>query len=91
MTVNANGEIRILNFETGVSTKLEKSERNPASVRFIHGQHLILLGGDARADIVDAESMHEVQTLWHVEKTNTSTFTRSLSWHLPRRLLQEVE
>ncbi|KJA24119.1 hypothetical protein HYPSUDRAFT_53990 [Hypholoma sublateritium FD-334 SS-4] len=91
MTVNVNGDIQILNFETGVSIKLEKSRNIPAAVRFIHGQHLIVIGGDGRADIVDAETMHKMQTLWHVEKKDTSTFSRSLSWHLPRQLLEEAK
>ncbi|KJA22984.1 hypothetical protein HYPSUDRAFT_54625 [Hypholoma sublateritium FD-334 SS-4] len=91
MTVTEDGNILIWCIETGASTSLDKSKRVPASVRFIHGENLMLIGGNGRADIVGAESMHKTQTLWHVEKQQTSTLSRSTSWRLSRQVLENVD
>lgn len=91
MTVIEDGDILIWRIETGTSTSLDKSKRIPASVRFIHGEKLMLIGGNGRADIVGPESMYKTQTLWHVEKQQTSTLSRSSSWRLSRQVLENVD
>ncbi len=91
MTVIEDGTILTWCIETGASTSLVKSKRIPASVRFIHGEHLILIGGNGCADIVRAQSLYKTQTLWHVERQQTSTLSRSSSWRLSRQVLEYVD
>ena len=69
-TVAVDGDVRIWDIQTNSVTALIKNpdtKRRPFSVRFIHGQHLVLIGGHGRADILESESMSRVQTLWLVE------------------------
>ncbi|KJA14990.1 hypothetical protein HYPSUDRAFT_59069 [Hypholoma sublateritium FD-334 SS-4] len=92
-TVAVDGDVRIWDVHTNAITPLLKNpntKRKPISVRFIHGQHLVLIGGHGRADILEGGSMSKLQTLWLVEEKQTFSFT-GMSWQTSRKLVDNIK